>query len=115
MSLRGREAKPTARLVEILRDVTVRIHPITDRDADEMIRQTAGYPLLAGVRGEKPVQFKLLREQILRLSQLVGDFDQICEMDINPFIISPRGGVSAAVDGRISVYTSGAGAGRGAG
>lgn len=93
--------------VEILRDVSVRIHPITDLDADDMVRSTGGYPLLAGVRGEKPVQFKLLREQILRLSQLISDFDEICEMDINPFIISPRGGVSAAVDARISVRAPG--------
>jgi acetyltransferase len=89
--------------VEVIRDVSVRVHPITDIDADEMIRATKGYRLLEGVRGEPPVDRELLRETLLRLSQLVADFDVIREMDINPFISAPRGATSAVVDARISI------------
>lgn len=93
--------------VEIMKDVAVRIHPITDLDAEEMIRSIRGFPLLDGVRGEAKVDLAFLKQQLLRLSQLAGDFDIIKEMDINPFIISPRKGISAVVDARISIHVPG--------
>jgi len=89
--------------VEVIQDVAVRIHPITDVDAEEMIRATKGFPLLEGVRGEPPVDRALLQQVLLRLSQLVEDFEEIREMDINPFIAAPRGALSALVDARILV------------
>jgi len=93
--------------VEILEDVSVRVHPITDRDADEMIRCTRGYPLLAGVRGEKAVDLAGLREMILRISQLVSDFPQIKELDVNPFIVARKRRSSAAVDARVTLHGEG--------
>ena len=90
--------------VEILEDVSVRVHPITDRDADEMIRSTRGYPLLAGVRGEKAVDLAAPREMILRISQLISDFPQIRELDVNPFIVARKRRSSAAVDARVTLH-----------
>jgi acetyltransferase len=87
--------------VEILRDVSFRIHPLTDIDVDEMISSIRGYPLLTGIRGEEAVNIGELKDAILRISQLVGDFCQIESLEVNPFIVSPPGGCSCAVDARI--------------
>jgi acetate---CoA ligase (ADP-forming) len=87
--------------VEALRDVTFRIQPVSDIDADEMIRSIRGVTLLEGVRGEAPADLAALRETIQRVSQLVGDHPQLEEMDINPFIIFESGGL--VVDARIRV------------
>jgi acetyltransferase len=88
--------------VEIMRDVSVRIHPVTDEGARTMIERIKGYPLLAGSRGDKPVALDLLREIVLRLSQLVGDFrDDLAELDVNPFIVTDRRDDSYVVDARI--------------
>ncbi len=87
--------------VEALGDVVFRVHPVTDVDAAEMIRQVKGYKLLEGVRGEKPVDFEVLQETIQRISQLVGDFPQISELDINPFVVFEPGARPLAVDARV--------------
>lgn len=87
--------------VEVLKDVTFRVMPITDRDAAEMVRSVRGYPLLAGVRGSQPVDIALLETMLLRLSQLVAEHDSIDAIDINPFIVSQTGQPSLAVDARV--------------
>jgi acetyltransferase len=87
--------------VESLADVVFRIWPITDRDAHEMIRSIRGFPILRGTRGEPPVDFAALEEALMRLSQLAGDFPEIAELDVNPFLASPAPGASKAVDARI--------------
>ena len=92
--------------VEYLRDVTFRIHPLTDLDAREMIRSIRGYPLLRGVRGEPPVDEEFLVECILRLSQLVGELPVIEELEINPFLVGPSRESSAAVDVRVRLRSS---------
>jgi acetate---CoA ligase (ADP-forming) len=89
--------------VEAMKDVTFRIHPITDLDAREMISSIRGYPLLRGFRGEKGVNQMLLEEMLLRLSQLLSDFPEIEQADINPFIAGSGRGDSFAVDARISL------------
>jgi acetyltransferase len=90
--------------VEVLRDVAVRIHPITDLEARAMIERVKGYPLLAGARGEPPVAVARIEEGLLRLSQLVSDFeDELAELDLNPFIITERPEDSFVVDARISL------------
>jgi acetyltransferase len=89
--------------VEVLRDVAVRVHPISDVQAREMITSIRGYPLLAGVRGERPVDLAGLALSLQRLSALVADFDAIEEMDINPMIVSDRPGHSLIVDARVRV------------
>ena len=89
--------------VEALKDVTFRIAPLTDIDANEMVRSVKAYKLLQGARGTKPAQIEQIEETLLRLSQLVNDFKFIDELDINPLLISEATGEGIAVDGRIKV------------
>ena len=89
--------------VEVMKDVTFRIAPLTDNDAMEMIKSVKAYKLLEGARGTKPAQIEQIQETLLRLSQLVNDFKFIDELDINPLLISEKTGEGIAVDGRIKV------------
>jgi acetyltransferase len=90
--------------VEVMRDVAVRIHPLTDVAARGMVRQVKGFPLLAGARGEKPVDLDFLEEMLLRLSGLVSDFeDDLEELDLNPFIVTEHARDSFVVDARITL------------
>ncbi|HEX9761332.1 MAG TPA: acetate--CoA ligase family protein [Candidatus Acidoferrales bacterium] len=89
--------------VETIRDVAFRPVPLTDLDARELVRAIRGYPVLAGVRGEKPVDFARLEEAITRLSQLVADFDCIEEIDVNPFFASEDAAGCLAADARIRI------------
>ena len=87
--------------VETIKDVVFRITPITELESREMIRQIRGYALLEGVRGEPSVDFGLLAELLQRLSQLISDFDEIVELDVNPFLTSAIAQNSKALDARI--------------
>jgi acetyltransferase len=89
--------------VEVLKDVTFRVAPFTGLDATEMIESINSYRLLAGARGEKPVDLPALTEALLRLSQLVTDFPEIKEMDINPLKVLPEDGGAIAIDSRIAL------------
>ncbi len=89
--------------IEVMKDVTFRIAPLTDVDAKEMIKSVKAYKLLEGARGTKPAQMGQIEETLLRLSQLVNDFKFIDELDINPLLISEKTGEGIAVDGRIKV------------
>jgi acetyltransferase len=87
--------------VEALGDVVFRVHPVSDVDAGEMVRSIRGFALLKGVRGEPASDTAAVEEVIQRISQLVGDHDDIQELDVNPWLAFARGGV--AVDGRIQL------------
>ncbi|MHB9024942.1 MAG: acetate--CoA ligase alpha subunit [Armatimonadota bacterium] len=89
--------------VEVLKDVTFRIAPLTERDAREMLNEIRAVKLLTGARGEKPVDLDALVESILRLSQLVTDFPEILEMDINPLKVLPDKGGAISIDSRITI------------
>lgn len=89
--------------VEILKDVAFRINPLNDNNADEMISGLKSYPLLTGFRGAEAVDLGILKESLLRLSQLVSDFDIISEIDINPFMACSKKGMSKAVDARFII------------
>ncbi len=89
--------------IEVMKDVTFRMAPLTDQDAMDMITGVKAYGLLQGARGTTPAQMPQLQECLLRLSQLVGDFPAIEELDINPLIISEKNGEGIAVDGRIKL------------
>ncbi len=89
--------------VEVMKDVTFRIAPLTDDDAMDMIKSVKAYKLLEGARGTTPAQIGQIQETLLRLSQLVNDFKFIDELDINPLLISEKTGEGIAVDGRIKV------------
>jgi len=93
--------------VETLKDVIFRVPPLTDLDAEDMIRQIRGYRLLEGVRGEKPIDFGALAEMLQRFSQLIEDFPQIEEIEVNPFLVFPEGKDFRAVDARVRLGEEG--------
>jgi acetyltransferase len=86
--------------VEVLKDVTFRIAPVSQREAQEMINEIRSYHLLRGVRGEQPSDLDAIVDTILRVSQLVTDFPEIVEMDINPLTVYEAGKGALAVDMR---------------
>ncbi len=96
--------------VEVMKDVTFHIAPITQDDALQMLRSTKSYELLRGVRGEARVDINAIATALQRISQLVTDFPQIKEMDINPFIVGRVGSGSLAADARITLQEPGANA-----
>lgn len=89
--------------IEVMKDVTFRIAPITTTDASDMVRGVKAFKLLEGARGTTPARIEQIEETLLRLSQLVTDYPFIDELDINPLMISERTGEAIAVDGRIKV------------
>ncbi|MFQ5607647.1 MAG: acetate--CoA ligase family protein, partial [Candidatus Zixiibacteriota bacterium] len=89
--------------VEVMKDVSFRVCPVSDVTAEEMVKSIKSYPMLAGFRGAKPVNLQALIDSILRLSQLAEDFNCFTEIDINPFIVTSREGESLAVDARFLI------------
>ena len=89
--------------VEILKDVTFRLAPFTDQEADDMISSIKTKKLLEGVRGEKPSDVEKLSECIQRLSQLVTDFREIKELDMNPVLVMQKGEGCKILDVRIGI------------
>jgi acetyl coenzyme A synthetase (ADP forming)-like protein len=87
--------------VELLRDVAVRVTPITDLDASEMVRSLRTFPLLEGFRGSPKVDVEGLEEVILRVGALVDNHPTVAEMDCNPVMVLPHGAV--IVDARVRV------------
>lgn len=76
---------------ELLRDVAFRVAPLRRRDAEEMIREIQGYPLLSGARGQAPLDVEALVELLLSVSQLVIDCREIRELDLNPVRVYEHG------------------------
>lgn len=89
--------------VEVLKDVSFYLAPLTADEARQMLVNTKTYHMLRGVRGQEGVDLDAIAEALQRLSQLVTEFPQIQEMDINPFVVGPPGVPPIAVDARISV------------
>lgn len=89
--------------VEVMKDVTFHIAPITQEEAMQMLESTKSFALLQGVRGQSSVDISAIATGLQRISQLVTDFPQIVEMDINPFIVGEIGTDSVAADARITL------------
>jgi acetate---CoA ligase (ADP-forming) len=89
--------------VEVMKDVTFHIAPITEDEAMHMLETTKSYALLTGVRGQSSVDLAAIATSLQRISQLVTDFPQIAEMDINPFMVGQPGKPSVAADARITL------------
>jgi acetate---CoA ligase (ADP-forming) len=87
--------------VELLKDVSVRITPLTDLDAQDMIRSLATYPLLDGYRGAPKADVASLVDTLLRVSAMVEAHPEIVEMDCNPVMVLPEGAV--IVDARVRI------------
>ena len=87
--------------VEIFNEVQVRVAPITRRDAFEMLRDLRSYPILEGSRGHQMSDIDSIVEALLRLSQLLCDFPEIKEIDINPMRVFPQNEGCGVLDARI--------------
>lgn len=87
--------------VEVFNDLAFKLSPVTDREADEMLSSLRIAPMLSGVRGERAVNRRAVVEVIQRVSQLVTDFPEIREMDVNPLLAFEDG--AFAVDVKISL------------
>ena len=85
--------------VELLKDVSFRVIPVERRDAQEMIQEIKGYPLLQGFRGTEPASIRAIVEIILKISQLVEENPRIKELELNPVFAYRNKAV--AVDARI--------------
>lgn len=77
--------------VEVLKDISFRILPIAERDAEEMITEIKGYAILKGVRGESPRDIQAIKEVLLKLSKLVMANPEIQEVDLNPVFVYKKG------------------------
>jgi len=90
-------------LVELLRDVSVKLTPLTDKDAHQLVRSLKTYPLLEGYRGGAVRDVGALEEIILRLSELVEDLPEVDELDLNPVMVLTKGKGAVVVDARVHV------------
>ncbi len=88
-------------LVEALKDVTFRVAPFGRQDADEMLDEIRAHSLLDGVRGRPPADREAMADTLLRINQMVTDFPEIVEMDINPLMVYQRGQGAMALDMRL--------------
>jgi len=88
---------------ELLKDVALRLHPLTELDAKELVSSIRMSRLLEGFRGSPPSDTEAVQELLLRLSAMVEDIPQIAELDFNPVKVMARGEGYCVVDARISV------------
>ncbi|HYJ98934.1 MAG TPA: acetate--CoA ligase family protein, partial [Burkholderiaceae bacterium] len=84
-------------LVEVLKDITFRLAPATQSDALSMLDGIQAAEMLKGVRGGEPVNREALASLIVRVSELVSDFPEISELDLNPVFATAKGAIAADV------------------
>jgi len=89
--------------VEVLKDVQLAYAPLTKADAERMISSLRMHEIFEGVRGQLALDVEAIIESILRLSQLVTDFPEIVELDINPLLVLPQGKGVKVLDARIVI------------
>jgi acetate---CoA ligase (ADP-forming) len=84
---------------ELIKDIAVRITPLSDRDADEMVRSLKTFPLLDGYRGAAKADVAALEDVMLRISVMVEGHAEIAELDCNPVLVGQDGAI--VVDARV--------------
>jgi acetyltransferase len=89
--------------VEVMKDVTFHLAPITAEEAMQMLKGTRSYALLQGARGQAPVDLDAIAGALQRISQLATDYPEILELDINPFIVGPVGVQAYVADARMTL------------
>lgn len=89
--------------VELFRDVAFRIAPLTDRDADELLRSVRAFKLLEGYRGQPPADLGALRDLLMRVSYLGAQVPELLELEFNPVIALAQGRGYQIVDARARV------------
>lgn len=85
--------------VEVLQDVTFRVAPIKERDAEEMVKEIKAYPLLKGFRSNPPANIDSIIRILVNTSKLVTENEEIAELDLNPIMVNEKG--AKVVDARI--------------
>lgn len=93
--------------VEVMKDVTFHLAPITEQEAMQMLKSTRSYEILQGKRGQHGVDLQAIANGLQRISQLTTDFPQISELDINPFIVGEAGNDPWVADVRITLQPLG--------
>jgi acetate---CoA ligase (ADP-forming) len=89
--------------VEVMKDVSQRIAPVTEEGVDEMIRSIRAYPILAGARGRRPADIPALKRVILGVAQIAMDFPEITELEVNPVMVGDAGQGCGAVDALVTI------------
>jgi acetyltransferase len=92
--------------VEFIKDIAFELAPLTDEEAKNLITSTKTYALLRGVRGEEATDVEQISECLQRISQLVSDFPEIVELDINPLKVRQMGQAAVAIDARIALASA---------
>jgi len=87
--------------VEVMKDVSFRIAPVSHKEAEKMVREIESYPIIAGIRGEKRKDIDAIVDAIYRVGMLVNKFEEIAELDINPLIVYEKG--AKVVDARMMI------------
>jgi acetyltransferase len=87
--------------VEVLKDVVFRLAPLSRQEAEAQVRAIRSFPILAGARGQAPADISSVIDTVLRMSQLVTDYPNIVEMDLNPLVVYDQGQGSIVLDARI--------------
>ena len=90
-----------------MKDITFNIAPITSEEAMQMLESTKSFALLKGARGQAGVDISQIAKGLQRISQLVTDFPEINELDINPFIVGPVGRSAVVADSRMTLSKGG--------
>ena len=88
---------------ELLKDVAIRLHPLTDLDARELVSSIKMAKILQGFRGSPPTDIQAIEDLLLRISALIEDMPQISELDLNPVKVMPQGEDYWIVDARIAI------------
>jgi len=89
--------------VEVLKDVSFRVAPLTMDDVDQMLKELKAYPLLTGIRGEKAVDISAVKNTVLKVSQIGLDFPEVVELDINPLFANEENAGVYAIDVKITI------------
>ncbi len=89
--------------VEVMKDVTFHLAPISEQEAIQMLKSTRSYAMLQGRRGQHGVDVSAIASGLQRISQLTTDFPQILELDINPFIVGDFGSEPVVADVRMTL------------
>jgi len=89
--------------VEIMKDVSQRIAPLTQEDIADLVRSIKAYPILTGARGKRPADISALKDVIGRVAQIALDFPEIAELEINPVIVGDEGQGCGAVDALVTI------------
>jgi acyl-CoA synthetase (NDP forming) len=103
--LRDRQFGPTVLFglggifVEVLKDATFRVAPLTEHDAREMIRETHSYPILKGVRGQGPSDEEAIMQMLYATSKMMLEIEDISQIDLNPVMVYGSG--ATIVDARM--------------